>query len=65
MATYRVTTGLEFGDKRYEAGDFASDIPTKSVSWLTEQGLIELVEDTKKSKKQPVEVVEEPLAEEV
>jgi hypothetical protein len=52
MATYKALVGIEYGDKRIEAGDTASDIPTKSVSWLTEQGLIELVEESnsKKSK---------------
>ena len=66
MASYRILTGVEFGDpsKRYEAGDVANDIPTKSVSWLVEQGIIELADDSKKSKKAEPVVIEEPVVEE-
>lgn len=43
MASYKVLTGLDYGDKRAEAGDVVTDLPTKSVAWLKEQGLIEEV----------------------
>lgn len=42
MATYMAMTGLDYGDKRVEAGELVSDLPTKSVAWLLEQGLIVL-----------------------
>lgn len=65
MASYKVLVGLDYGDKRAEAGDIVSDLPTKSVSWLKEQGLIEDAEtapakSSKYSKKE--EVVEEEIA---
>lgn len=41
MASYKVLVGLDYGDKRAEAGDVVSDLPTKSVAWLKEQGMIE------------------------
>ena len=44
MASYKVLVGLDYGDKRVEEGDVVSDIPSKSVAWLKEQGLIEDVE---------------------
>lgn len=65
MASYKVLVGLDYGDKRAEAGDIVSDLPTKSVAWLKEQGLVEEVEATsttskKSAKSQPVsEVIEE------
>lgn len=43
MASYKVLVGLDYGDKRAEVGDVVSDLPTKSVSWLKEQGMIEEV----------------------
>ena len=63
MASYRILTGVEFGDpsKRYEIGDVANDIPSKSISWLLEQGIIELAEDSKKSKKTEPVVIEEEV----
>lgn len=66
MASYRILTGVEFGNpsKRYEAGDVANDIPTKSVSWLVEQGIIELSDGSSKSKKTEPVVIEEPVEEE-
>jgi hypothetical protein len=50
MATYKALTGLEYGKKRVEAGEVASDIPSASVRWLLDQNLIELV-DSKPSAK--------------
>ena len=53
MATYMAMTGLDYGDKRVEAGELVSDLPAKSVTWLLEQGLIVLSDE-----KAPKEVVE-------
>lgn len=46
MATYKALTGLDYAGKRAEAGDLIDDIPTRSTSWLLDQGLIERVEST-------------------
>lgn len=46
MATYKVLVGIEYGDKRVEAGEVVSDVPTKSVSWLLEQNIIELADES-------------------
>ena len=45
MATYMAMTGLDYGDKRVEAGELVSDLPSKSVTWLLEQGLIVLSDE--------------------
>lgn len=50
MAKYKVLQGIDYGDKRAEIGDVVDDIPTRSVKWLTEQGIIELVEGGKTTK---------------
>jgi len=52
MATYMANTGLDYGtpSKRVEAGEFVSDLPSKSISWLLAQNLIELVEDSAPAK---------------
>lgn len=55
MATYKVLTGLNYGNKRVEAGEVVSDIPAASVRWLTEQKLVELVEGKTFSKKPTIE----------
>lgn len=45
MATYRVLTGISYPpSRRAEAGDLVSDLPQKSIKWMREQGLIELVD---------------------
>jgi hypothetical protein len=47
MPKYLVKTGLEFPpDRRVEAGEIVEDIPAKSIKWLREQGMIELVDAT-------------------
>lgn len=47
MPKYLVKTGLEFPpDRRVEAGEIIEDIPAKSIKWLREQGMIELVDAT-------------------
>ena len=47
MATYMAMTGIDYGNKRVEAGELVSDLPTKSVAWLLEQGLIVLSDEKK------------------
>lgn len=44
MAKFRAMTGLTYGTKTVEAGDIVDDIPSKSIKWLREQGLIEQVD---------------------
>ena len=66
MAKYRVLVGLDYPpNKRAEAGDEVSDLPSSSITWLLADGLIEAV-DGKSSKKTVVapepEPVEEPVA---
>lgn len=61
MATYRANVGLNYPpDRRVEAGETVSDLPSKSIKWLREQGLVDLVSGT-----DPVIVAEpepEPVA---
>jgi len=45
MATYMAMTGIDYGNKRVETGELVSDLPTKSVAWLLEQGLIVLSDE--------------------
>ena len=49
MATYMAMTGLDYGNKRVEAGELLSDLPAKSVAWLLEQGLIVLSDEKAKA----------------
>lgn len=44
MAKYKALTGLTYGIKSVEMGDIVDDIPTKSIKWLREQNLIQLVD---------------------
>lgn len=37
---YRALTGLNYRDKRVEAGAIVEDLPKDSIGWLKEQGLI-------------------------
>jgi hypothetical protein len=39
---HRVVIGIDYAGKRAEPGDIVDDIPARSVSWLLEQGVIEL-----------------------
>lgn len=41
---YVVLVGLDYGKKRCEPGDLASDIPAVSVPWLLDQGAIKLAD---------------------
>jgi hypothetical protein len=63
MPKYLVKQGLEYLNRRVEAGDVVDDIPAKSISWLKEQGIIELVDGSTKAKvevkSQPAPVVKE------
>ena len=46
MAEYQVLIGLNYPpDKRAEPGDVVDDLPQKSVSWLLEQGYIEVAKE--------------------
>lgn len=65
MAKYRVLVGLDYPpNKRAEAGDEVSDLPSSSITWLLADGLIEAVEGTSKSSKKTV-VAPEPEPEPV
>jgi len=45
MPKYLVKTGLDFPpDRHVSAGEIVEDIPAKSIKWLREQNLIELVD---------------------
>lgn len=44
MAKYQALTGLTYGIKSVEIGDIVDDIPAKSIKWLREQNLIQLVD---------------------
>lgn len=52
MATYKVLTGVDLPDKRVEAGDTVSesDIPKRSLKWLVDQSIIEVVEGSASTK---------------
>lgn len=45
MTKYRALIGLNYptksGEKRAEAGELVTDLPTKSVQWLLDGGYIE------------------------
>ena len=47
MAKYKVLTGIEWGNRRAEAGEIVDDLPAKSIKWLRESNLIELVDGSK------------------
>jgi len=59
MPKYLVNQGLDYLNRRVEAGELVDDIPAKSISWLKEQGIIELADGSAKAK---VEVKEEPAS---
>jgi hypothetical protein len=59
MATYRALVGIEFGSTRVEEGETSDAIPAKSITWLLKDGFIELVEDSKPSKKKATAVAED------
>jgi len=41
MASYKILVGIEYEGKRAEAGAIVNDLPSKSVSWLLAQNIIE------------------------
>lgn len=53
MATYKALTGLDYAGKRAEAGDLIDDLPSRSITWLLDQGLIERTESSKPAKREP------------
>ncbi len=57
MPKYLVKQGLDYGNRRVEAGEVVEDIPAKSVTWLKEQGIIEPFDGVSKKKN---DVVVEP-----
>ncbi len=45
MPKYLVKAGLDYPpNRRAEAGSIVDDLPAKSIKWLREQGLIELLD---------------------
>ena len=56
MAKFEALVGMNYAGKRAELGDVVSDLPTKSISWLVEQGHIVPVTDSNPSEPEsPVE----------
>ena len=55
MATYKIIQGIDTPNGRIEAGETVadSDIPSKSIKWLREAGIIELADKTTKKKAAP------------
>jgi len=60
VASYKVLQGIDYKDRRAEAGDVVDDIPAKSIKWLVDQGIIEKVGT---SKVEEVEPEPEPVEE--
>lgn len=62
MANYRVIIGIDYAGKRAEPGEIISDIPSRSVGWLLEQGIVEKADgktDTPKpAKREPESPIE-------
>lgn len=62
MANYRVLVGIDYAGRRAEPGQIISDIPSRSVGWLLEQGIIEKADgkpDTPKpAKREPESPIE-------
>lgn len=49
MATYRVLAGISYPpNKRAEIGDVVTDLPPRSIKWLSDAGVIEQVDTPKK-----------------
>lgn len=64
MPKYLVKTGLEFPpERRVEAGEITEDIPAKSIKWLREQGLIELLDATLDKTDKSVPETKKPVTE--
>lgn len=41
MPQYKVNVGIDYAGRRAEPGDIIDDLPTRSVKWLLEQGIVE------------------------
>lgn len=56
MSAYKVLRGISYGSKRAEAGDVVTDLPSSSVKWLVEQGIVEAADakPSKPAKREPV-----------
>lgn len=54
MSKYRTVVGIDYADKRVEAGQIVSDIPDAAVGWLRESGFIEGVAEPTKDQHDPV-----------
>ena len=48
MAAYKVLVGLHYAGKRAEAGAIVDDIPSRSVTWLLDQGMIQKADGAEK-----------------
>lgn len=56
MPKYKVLVGLDYPpNRRAEAGSVVDDLPSKSVKWLREQGLIEVLDGSGKAVEEPAE----------
>lgn len=69
MPKYLVKQGLEYPPNRVVlAGEIVDDIPSRSVKWLREQGIIEAYDaNAKAAVDEPVDdepVIQEPVVEE-
>lgn len=65
MPKYLVKVGLNYPpERRAEAGDIVEDLPAKSIKWLREQGVIELLDANGKSVEPEPTVEEIPVVEE-
>jgi len=61
VATYRVLAGISYPpNKRAEIGDVVDDLPSRSIKWLLEAGVVEQV-DTAKPKGRKFEPVTDEL----
>jgi hypothetical protein len=70
VPTYRVLRGISYPpNKRAEIGDVVNDIPSRSIKWLVDSGVIEKADDSGKPAKNAfteedtVEAVEVEIAE--
>lgn len=47
---YRALKGMNYRDRRVEAGDIVDDLPKDSISWLVEKGVVVKIADELKGK---------------
>lgn len=67
MPKYLLNAGLDYPpNRRAEAGDIVEDLPSKSIKWLREQGIIEPFDASAKAavEVEPEIEVVEPVVEE-